>query len=70
MIITKRIEEKDNQKLTKELQELKTRHKSFIEDYLKLKEKNKKLQEEIEKLKEDNQKLQKRIDILHYVIKR
>ena len=48
MIITKKIEEKDNQKLTKELQELKTRHKSFIEDYLKLKDKNKKLQEGIQ----------------------
>ena len=70
MIITKRIEEKDNQKLTKELQELKTRHKSFLEDYLKLKDKNKRLQEEVEKLKEDNQKLQKRIDILQYIIKR
>ena len=70
MIITKKIEEKDNQKLTKELQELKTRHKSFLEDYLKLKDKNKRLQEEVEKLKGDNQKLQKRIDILHYIIKR
>lgn len=70
MIITKKIEEKDNQKLTKELQELKTRHKSFLEDYLKLKDKNKMLQEGIEKLKEDNQKLQKRIDILQYIIKR
>lgn len=46
-IITKRIEEKSESKLQKELQELKVRHESLLDDYKKLFQENKDLKDTI-----------------------